>query len=68
MTYEEKLKDIKDHPYDHQHSFEALQKCCFLNGAMDLRLIDAHEDIIGRTNGGVRCDIIDGPCACGAWH
>lgn len=20
------------------------------------------------TNGGVVCDMIDGPCACGAWH
>lgn len=22
----------------------------------------------GRSNGGVRCDSDDGPCACGAWH
>ena len=21
-----------------------------------------------RTNGGVRCDVTSGPCACGAWH
>ena len=21
-----------------------------------------------RENGGVRCDMLKGPCACGAWH
>jgi hypothetical protein len=21
-----------------------------------------------RFNGGVRCDVVKGPCACGAWH
>jgi len=21
-----------------------------------------------RSNGGIRCDVDDGPCACGAWH
>jgi len=21
-----------------------------------------------RSNGGVECDVIEGPCACGAWH
>ena len=23
---------------------------------------------VGRTNGGVACDVTSGPCACGAWH
>lgn len=25
-------------------------------------------ELIHRTNGGVECDMFDGPCACGAWH
>lgn len=22
----------------------------------------------GRVNGGIPCDVVSGPCACGAWH
>jgi hypothetical protein len=36
-----------------------------------IRKIDAVEtnaSINVPTNGGVECDVIDGPCACGAWH
>jgi hypothetical protein len=22
----------------------------------------------GRTNGGIPCDVVSGPCSCGAWH
>jgi hypothetical protein len=23
---------------------------------------------VGRSNGGVPCDVTSGPCSCGAWH
>ncbi|MFL5659834.1 MAG: hypothetical protein ACJ8BW_00615 [Ktedonobacteraceae bacterium] len=23
---------------------------------------------VGRSNGGVACDVTRGPCSCGAWH
>lgn len=43
--------------------------CCYVDGALDSRLIDAHSRYVDLgSNGGVRCDTIDGPCACGAWH
>lgn len=31
-------------------------------------LLDLLHDKIVITNGGTRCDTLDGPCACGAWH
>lgn len=68
MNRNERLKDIKDHPERHRHSFGALQACCFVDGALDMRLMDAHSGAIGRVNGSIRCDVNDGPCACGAWH
>lgn len=69
MTYDEKLQDIRNHPELHRHSYEALVACCFHGGALDSRLMEAHEkhSNLG-TNGGVRCDVTSGPCACGAWH
>jgi len=69
MTLEEKLQDIKDHPGRHRHTFEALQLCCFHDGALDTRLMDAHETYASTgTNGSRRCDVTSGPCSCGAWH
>lgn len=69
MTRLEKLKHIKEHPELHRHDFNGLQACCFINGAMDLGVIDAHSENVNMgTNGGVRCDVRSGPCACGAWH
>jgi hypothetical protein len=46
-----------------------LQRCCIVDGAMDLGLMQAHEDhaSCGR-NGSRRCDVTSGPCSCGAWH
>lgn len=68
-TSDEVLRDIREHPENHRHSFGALTACCFINGAIVLMLMDAHQRYapVG-SNGGVRCDSTDGPCACGAWH
>ena len=63
-----RLIDIKLNPQRHQHAFPELQSCCFIDGAIDTELIDAHSHVLNRTNGGVRCDVARGPCACGAWH
>jgi hypothetical protein len=69
VTREEKLKEIKERPERHRHTFEELQHCCFQGGALDLRLMDAHEQYAQTgTNGGRRCDVTSVPCACGAWH
>ena len=69
MTRDEKLKDIKEHPARHRHTFEELQLCCFHDGALDLLLMAAHETHASTsTNGGRSCDVSSGPCSCGAWH
>lgn len=69
MTVAERLADVREHPERHLHDFEGLQSCCLVDGAISLQLMDAHAAHIdlGR-NGGTRCDVIEGPCACGAWH
>jgi hypothetical protein len=69
MNRDEKLQDIKTNPKDHHHSFEDLQRCCFVDGALDGMLMEAHERYaaIGY-NGGRACDTTSGPCSCGAWH
>ncbi len=67
--YDRKLKDIQEHPENHRHGFGELQACCIVGGAIDLSLMEAHSKYADLgTNGGVRCDVVDGPCACGAWH
>jgi hypothetical protein len=49
--------------------FESVEICCMENGALDLQLLDAHADLVNiGSNGGTRCDVTSGPCACGAWH
>ena len=64
-----KIKDIKEHPEKHKHDFGGLQSCCFIDGALDLMVMDAHETYASQgTNGGRRCDVRSGPCSCGAWH
>jgi hypothetical protein len=66
---EEKIKDIKENPSDHIHTFSQLQHCCIIDGALDLSVMDAHSEYINMgTNGGVKCDVTEGPCACGATH
>lgn len=32
------------------------------------QLVPYPADMPRRTNGGVECDMLYGPCACGAWH
>jgi hypothetical protein len=68
-TVQSVLRDIKNHPERHRHEFGALQSCCFVEGALDLKLMEAHREYapLGR-NGGERCDVRSGPCSCGAWH
>lgn len=37
--------------------------------AIDLEVFDAHQRYVDLgTNGGVRCDVVRGACACGGWH
>lgn len=69
MTRQEKIDHIKNNPHLHEHDFNGLQRCCFINGAVDLGVMDAHSQYVNMgTNGGMRCDVRRGPCACGAWH
>lgn len=69
MTRQEKLKHIQEHPELHKHNFGELQQCSVVDGAIDLSLIDAHSQYVRMgTNGGQRCDVTSGPCACGSWH
>lgn len=69
MTAKEKIADIKEHPENHKHNFDELTTCCLIEGALDLSVMDAHGKYVDMgTNGGVKCDTTEGPCACGAWH
>jgi hypothetical protein len=55
MTRDEKIQDIKQHPEKHRHTFEALQACCTLDNAVDLLVMDAHQEYVSLgTNGGTR--------------
>ncbi len=68
-THDSVLKDIKEHPENHMHDFEGLQRCIIIDGVIDSRLMEAHEECVNLgTNGGRRCDVVSGPCSCGAWH
>lgn len=63
------LKEIREHPELHRHSFNELVRCCSVDDATDLFLMEAHLKYVNiGTNGGQRCDVRSGPCACGAWH
>lgn len=69
MTASEKISDIKANPDKHKHDFDDLTACCMVNGCLDVAVMDAHQAYVDMgTNGGVRCDVTAGPCACGAWH
>lgn len=66
---EARIRDIRDNPRKHQHTFEGLQQCCMFGGALDTSLVQAHEEYCSLgSNAGVRCDVTSGPCSCGAWH
>ena len=63
------LDDIKNHPENHIHCFDGVMDCSIFNGAIDSEVLNAHSKHIDfGTNGGTHCDVILGPCACGAWH
>lgn len=69
MTTEERIQDIRDHPENHRHTFDRLHSCCVVDGVVNLALMEAHQKYCGLgKNGGVQCDAISGPCACGGWH
>lgn len=42
MTREAKLKELKEHPERHRHTFGELQRCCMHAGALDTQIMDAH--------------------------
>ena len=67
MTYKEKLKDIKENPSKHKHTFAGLLYCCGTDKGINGALMEAHELYV-KVRENSRCDVIEGPCACGAWH
>jgi len=71
MTLSEQLAEqIKLYPEKHRHEdINELISCCMIEGAVDLTLMQAHQDYVDYgSNGGVKCDMVKGPCACGGWH
>lgn len=74
--YQRKMRELKEFPENHLHKdLNELHACCMITPgdggtpALDLSLIQAHSDYCAvGFNGGSRCDVLDGPCACGAWH
>ena len=70
-----RLQHIKDYPGQHVHfDVERLMSCCMVDMghgyfAVVAQLMDAHQQYtpLGR-NGDHNCDVMDGPCNCGAWH
>jgi len=70
MNLEEKIKHIKEYPEQHKHgSMNGIINCSMDNGAINMTIFDAHQQYANYgTNGGVRCDVSEGPCSCGAWH
>ena len=68
-TYIMVLEDIKAHPENHIHNIDGLMACSMINGAIDSGLLDCHSQYVDLgNNGGVRCDVIEGPCSCSGWH
>lgn len=68
MTREELFADIADHPEKHRHSFEDLYRCSTVNGSLDCGVLIAHKSVGIGEHAGVKCDVIEGPCSCGASH
>lgn len=48
-------------------SFESLINYASTKDGIDLRKIESQEGRYG-SNGGRGCDVLTGPCSCGAWH
>ena len=66
---QEMVEDIKQHPEKHHHDFVGLERRCLIEGAMDLRVMEAHSKYAPTgSNGLSKCDVTSGPCACGGWH
>ncbi len=73
--YERKMREIREYPELHVHKdLNDLHRCCMVatgdgGRALDISLLQAHSDAsaVGY-NGGTACDVLDGPCSCGAWH
>lgn len=61
------LEDIKTRPENHKHTYRELINCCKLGGVIDVILMEAHVGLAGKNNG-LSCDVVEGPCGCGAWH
>ncbi len=47
--------------------WEDVKKHILRNGAYDLRDLESLEGRYGH-NGNNKCDVLSGPCSCGAWH
>lgn len=63
------IEEIKKNPEKHIHEMNALLVCASFNGAINTAVLTAHSEYLDLgTNGGVKCDVILGPCSCGAWH
>ncbi len=61
-------EQIKLRPDLHVHKNEnELFACCMKNGSIDLSLIEAHSRYAHPRKNPI-CDVVSGPCACGAWH
>lgn len=63
------IEEIRKNPEKHVHEMNALLVCASFNGAINTAVLTAHSEYLNLgTNGGIRCDVILGPCSCGAWH
>lgn len=67
-THNSVLAGIKEHPERHRHTFERLRQCCTIDGAVDLSLMEAHQQHAPVGHNASPCDVSSGPCSCGAWH
>ncbi len=48
---------------------EVLLNSILVGRVLDTALVEAHSVYASLgMNGGQRCDVVSGPCACGAWH
>lgn len=67
-----RLEDIKQNPDKHRrHTFVELEACCFVGGSSRLLLLrvahSQHAPVRINVDGS-RCDVVSGPCSCGATH
>lgn len=68
MTLNELRDEILANPTSHRHAYQDLVRCCTTaDGAVSLAHMDAHRAAVPARNPG-GCDVMEGPCACGAWH